>query len=244
MATNRIRLISILILLCAGSALAQLPLRPSVVLVVNTELDSSRENPTASRLCNQVRGIIPETWSIIERHFLAVDTAMLRREQVRYVLLSGQGTPWSNYPRSQTLDFRGFLENAGVPVLGICGGHQLIAQAFGVRVAPIWGELRDSSYEGLVKQHGFTKIRRCSKSPLFKHLCRTMKVWENHYEEVKSLPRHFKLIATEKGSRIQAIQHKRLPIYGVQFHPEKLDPQYPDGEKMLLNFFGLRKSVR
>ena len=69
---------------------------------------------------------------------------------------------------------------------------------------------------------------------------RTLKVWENHYEEVKELPRDFILIAKEKHCSIQAMQHRALPIYGVQFHPEKMDPRYPDGERILRNFLNLK----
>ena len=58
--------------------------------------------------------------------------------------------------------------------------------------------------------------------------------WENHNDEVKSLPDSFEVMAYSKTCPIQAYRHKERPIFGVQFHPEVENTEY--GKKVFENF--------
>jgi len=57
------------------------------------------------------------------------------------------------------------------------------------------------------------------------------------------MPDEFSLIARSDSCRVQAIAHKRAPVFGVQFHPERYDDAYPDGRIILANFFRLAKQA-
>jgi GMP synthase-like glutamine amidotransferase len=60
---------------------------------------------------------------------------------------------------------------------------------------------------------------------------------EFHMREVKKLPRDFVLLASTEDVPIQACRHKTRCIYGTQFHAENYCDYYPDGRKVVENFF-------
>ena len=114
------------------------------------------------------------------------------------------------------------------PMLGICLGHQAIAESFG-------GKL------GLAKNvmHGKqSDIDVPSQSPIFAGLAKNMPIMRYHSIVVTDMPDDFEVTAkTTDDQEIMAIQHKQLPIYGLQFHPESIGS--PDGLKMIENFVRL-----
>ena len=112
-------------------------------------------------------------------------------------------------------------------ILGICLGHQCIAQFFG-------GKIEISTNP----THGKTsKINICENSKLFQNLPQEFKVTRYHSLEVSSLPKELKITAKTQDGTIMAIEHKILPIYGVQFHPEAILTEY--GHELLENFIKL-----
>lgn len=211
--------------------------RDTVVLVVNTELDVTNLSNVRS-LQKGLRRVLPASWKIDTVHFLAAAARV--RPGVHRIVLTGQGTPWTAYPAPMFTAFRRFLDKVEVPVLGICGGHQLIALAHGVAVAPMKGTIRNNSYKGMFRQRGFTRVRLTAGAVLFAGLPAEASVWQNHVEEVKALPAGFAQIASDDVSPLQAFMHPTRPIYGVQFHPEKWDEANPAGRTILENFLGLR----
>lgn len=114
------------------------------------------------------------------------------------------------------------------PILGICLGHQAIAETFG-------GKL------GLAKNvmHGKqSDIKVLQKSPIFATLDTRLSIMRYHSIVVQEMPKDFEIVAkTTDDDEIMAIQHKTLPIYGLQFHPESIGT--PDGLKMIENFVRL-----
>jgi anthranilate synthase/aminodeoxychorismate synthase-like glutamine amidotransferase len=110
-------------------------------------------------------------------------------------------------------------------ILGICLGHQCIAQFFGAKII-----------KSQNPTHGKTsKIYFDEKSKLFKGLPQGFEVTRYHSLEVENfqLPEISVTAKTADGT-IMAIEHKNLPIYGVQFHPEAILTQY--GHELLYNF--------
>ena len=96
-----------------------------------------------------------------------------------------------------------------VPILGICLGHQLIARHFGGKVG-----------RGEKAEYSLVEVEILEEDDIFKGLPKRLKVWESHMDEVKSLPGSFELLARSDFCPIEAMRHRELPIYGVQFHPE------------------------
>jgi anthranilate synthase component II len=113
------------------------------------------------------------------------------------------------------------------PVLGVCLGHQGIAQHLGgsvVRAPPI--------------VHGKTsRIEIVSKSPLFDGLPSTIQAMRYHslVAEADKMPAELQVTAVESSHKlVMALQHASKPIYGLQFHPESIGT--PDGKAILRNF--------
>ncbi|MBE0434137.1 gamma-glutamyl-gamma-aminobutyrate hydrolase family protein [candidate division WOR-3 bacterium] len=121
-----------------------------------------------------------------------------------------------------------FLRNTDKPLLAICFGHQLMALAFGAEVVEM---------DEAVK--GYYMVERMSNDEIFEGLAERFLVCESHKEMVAELPFGFGLLATSPGCPIEAMKHNRLPMYGVQFHPERFDGAHPAGRSILENFFTL-----
>jgi GMP synthase (glutamine-hydrolysing) len=112
-----------------------------------------------------------------------------------------------------------------VPLLGVCFGHQLIAIAFGSEV------VRDANY---VRE--FVRTDLLTDDPLFVGLPRSTVMLESRDEVVEFLPQGFVQIARSTTSVIAAMKHTRLPLYGLQFHPERYTAEHPDGNIVVQNF--------
>jgi GMP synthase (glutamine-hydrolysing) len=110
-----------------------------------------------------------------------------------------------------------------IPILGICYGHHLIAQLDKGQVMT-----------AKVGEYGVTDLKILKPSRLLKGLEKTEKVWMNHKDIVKSLPKDYQVIASTKHSRIAAFANDKDKIYGVQFHPEVTHTE--NGNKILKNF--------
>jgi anthranilate synthase/aminodeoxychorismate synthase-like glutamine amidotransferase len=114
------------------------------------------------------------------------------------------------------------LPEAGIPTLGVCLGHQALAQAYGgkvVRHAPVHGKTTTIRHDGRTIFAGLT-------SPLI--------VGRYHSLVVDpELPDCFEQTA-EGGGVVMAIRHRDLPAEGVQFHPESVLTD--EGKRLLANF--------
>ena len=97
------------------------------------------------------------------------------------------------------------------PLLGICFGHHLIGHLFGFKIDFL--ESIDAETD---------KVISLDFNPaLFGY--KTMNVHENHKQEIiysEGFDEIFDIYASSEHCKIQAIKHKKRPIYGVQFHPE------------------------
>lgn len=113
-------------------------------------------------------------------------------------------------------------------ILGICLGHQCIAQFFNAKIVKSSNPTHGKVFE--------IKVDKSSK--LFSNLPQEFKVTRYHSLEIssKSITKDIPLKITAKTSNnvIMAIEHKNLPIYGVQFHPEAILSEY--GHELLENF--------
>lgn len=135
---------------------------------------------------------------------------------------------------------RGFAA-AGLPVLGICFGHEILTSAFGGRLAHL-GEYRVEP----------DTIRLLRPDPLFDGFGPTARIPVAHSVMVTAAPADFEVIGSSEKCAVNVMKHRALPIYGTQFHPE-VDPdirifdpdwnvipeaelQNPDGCRVMVNF--------
>jgi GMP synthase (glutamine-hydrolysing) len=135
------------------------------------------------------------------------------------------------------------IRTAPQPILGVCGGQQQMALAFGGRVDLIERLAPGEGYQGALRERGFCEVELSAESEasneILRGLPKMITVWESHCDEVKELPPDFICTATNKVSHIQAMQHTSRPLFGVQFHPELFDDEHPDGRTILENFLNL-----
>jgi anthranilate synthase component 2 len=117
---------------------------------------------------------------------------------------------------------------AGIPLLGVCLGHQAIGQAFGGRV------IRHSEIV-----HGKMGRVRHAGQGVFAGLPSPFEATRYHSLVVEraSLPDCLEVTADLADGTIMGLQHRDLPIHGVQFHPESIASQH--GHKLLKNFLDL-----
>ena len=115
-----------------------------------------------------------------------------------------------------------------VPILGVCLGHQCIAEVFGGKVV-----------RAKKLMHGKTSIIHHTRQGIFKGIPNPFEATRYHslIVDKKSLPSILKVTARTKENEIMALEHKKLPVWGVQFHPESILTQ--NGKKLLKNFINL-----
>jgi GMP synthase (glutamine-hydrolysing) len=111
----------------------------------------------------------------------------------------------------------------GMPVLGICYGMQLACEALGGRVesAP-------------AREFGRAHCRVVNDDELFAGVPEDMQVWMSHGDQVSQVSADFQPLAATDTCPFAAVKHRRLPIYGLQFHPEVTHT--PLGQQILGNF--------
>ena len=146
------------------------------------------------------------------------------RESVEHLDLRGiilSGGPASVYDEGAP-QAPAWVFDAGVPVLGICYGMQLIAHQLG-------GKVSDASE----REYGFAVIRKNERSPLFDGLDDEIPVWMSHGDRIDDAPPGFRSVASSENSPIAAMAND-AGIYGIQFHPEVAHT--PQGSRILRNF--------
>ncbi len=117
-----------------------------------------------------------------------------------------------------------------IPILGICLGHQTIGQAFDAKIIKCQEIM-----------HGKVDNINHFGHSIFKNIEKKFKATRYHslVIEKKSLSKDFIIIAETKNKIIMGIAHKKLPIYGLQFHPESIGTE--TGKIILGNFLKLIK---
>lgn len=178
-------------------------------------------------------------------HFTQVDRALLERLGVRAIIVSGHSTLIDDYDPDTLAPLVEVIRETRTPLLGLCGGHQLIGLTFGVtpapmgRLAPGEGDPRPALAAGMRKEWGPSVVRISASDPLFAGLDETVVVEQRHFWELKAAPAGFVRLAASDACPVQAIRHEGRLLYGVQFHPERYSDRHPDGRIILSNFFRL-----
>jgi GMP synthase (glutamine-hydrolysing) len=117
-----------------------------------------------------------------------------------------------------------YVKELEYPILGICLGHQIMAQAYGGKI----GSAGMESYAQI-------QLKIKDENDIFKGLGPMMEVWASHKDEVTKLPPNFNILASSSICEIEAMKHQEKPLYGIQFHPEVQHTK--KGPKLLENFY-------
>jgi anthranilate synthase/aminodeoxychorismate synthase-like glutamine amidotransferase len=169
----------------------------------------------------QYLGELGATVDAVRNDRASVDE-LLERDYARLVVSPGPCTP--NEAGISVEAVRRFAE-AGIPTLGVCLGHQSIAQAFGGRVIrhqPVHGKATEIEHDG---------------RSIFEGLPSPLTVGRYHSLIVEDeLPDELERTAEGDGV-LMGLRHRGLPAEGVQFHPESVLTEH--GRALLANFLGV-----
>jgi GMP synthase (glutamine-hydrolysing) len=206
-----------------------------LIYLVDNTIDGQGASPREIRA---VLGRLIPGLEILIEPFKNVSLERVRSLRPSHIILSGQSHPWDQYPAGSLAGVFEVIKHASQPILGVCGGHQQIAIAYGAEVG-LMGRLEPGNgYNGAKRERGFLPIENTGEG-LFKGLPSEITVWHNHCDEVKELPGGFRATASNETCKIQAMQEKGRRVYGVQFHPELFDETHPEGRHVVENFLNL-----
>ena len=151
------------------------------------------------------------------------------------IVLSGTLRDFDYYQQSILDDFGNFIRQTKIPVLAICGGHQLVGLSFGARVVTLDKLEQHEQREDRRQEYQYRFIRITEpEDPIFKNIAcidpesperppRILRVWQNHGLQLDRVPEGFNLLATSYLCRNQMMVKRSdgQLIYTVQFHLEK-----------------------
>ena len=154
------------------------------------------------------------------------------------IVLSGTLRDFDYY-KPEILDtFKSFITRTRLPVLAICGGHQLVGLSFGARVVTLDQQEQEQRRTGRLTEYQYRFVRIVEpEDPIFEGIdnpeshrwhdytreCCILRVWQNHGLQLDGVPEGFTLLATSYLCRNQMMAKRSdgQLIYSVQFHLEK-----------------------
>jgi GMP synthase (glutamine-hydrolysing) len=154
------------------------------------------------------------------------------------IVLSGTLSDFDYYNPQHLESFALFIRSTRIPVLGICGGHQLVGFSFGAKIVTLDDLEQHERRADRVVEYQYRFIRITDPDdPIFRGIsepesglwqdytteANILRVWQNHGLQLDRVPDHFKLLATAYLCRNQMMVKRAEGqlIYTVQFHLEK-----------------------
>ena len=150
-------------------------------------------------------------------HYTQIDLAAVNKTNFQALVINAIDKKISDEYKERIVKI---IRETRLPVLGICGGVHLVAEAFGGktelmrRLRPGEADPRPSYYPGIFKECGFLPVKVKARDPLFAGLPDTVTVREVHAFRIKSLPSDFEVLASTDACPVQAIKLKDRLIYG------------------------------
>jgi len=167
----------------------------------------------------QYLGQIGAECTVVRNDEIAVEKA---REFDGVLISPGPGTPEA---AGISIEMVNFCAQEKIPLFGVCLGHQAIATAFGATVSRAPELL-----------HGKTSVIEHNNHGVMANIPSPITVTRYHSLAIEpaTLPSEIEVTSTTDSGIVMSIQHKTLPISGVQFHPESVLTEH--GHKMLGNW--------
>lgn len=165
----------------------------------------------------------------VQSHVLPIDTTAEQLGEISGIIISG-GPRSVTEPGSPRV--HPSVLSMGVPILGICYGHQLLAAIMpGGLVKP--SHSREYGLARLTLTKADLKVGTTGKD-LFAGFPQSSRVWMSHGDSVVSLPDGFEVLGETDECPVAAMGNPDLRMYGVQFHPEVTHTEF--GQQLLENF--------
>jgi GMP synthase (glutamine-hydrolysing) len=183
------------------------------VLVVDFGAQYAQLIARRVRECHVYSEIVPSTMPVAE----------MLAKRPKAIILSGG--PSSVYADGAPPAPAGLFD-AGVPVLGICYGFQLMVAGLGGTVA----------HTG-AREYGATTLQTTTGGPLLAGTPKTQRVWMSHGDTASAAPPGFTVTAKTEATPVAAVENPELGLFGVQFHPEVLHTEH--GARILGRFLEL-----
>jgi GMP synthase (glutamine-hydrolysing) len=203
-----------------------------LVYIVDNTIDGQGASPREVRAV--LGRLVPELEILIEP-FHQVSLERIDSLRPSHIILSGQSHPWDTYTPESLAGVFAVIKQASQPILGLCGGHQQIALAYGAEVGLMERLEPGEGYTGAKRERGFFPVTNTGEG-LFAGLPSEIAVWHNHCDEVKEVPAGFHITASNETCRIQSMQQEGRRLFGIQFHPELFNDDYPQGRQVVENF--------
>jgi GMP synthase (glutamine-hydrolysing) len=183
------------------------------VLVVDFGAQYAQLIARRVRECHVYSEIVPSTMTAAE----------MLAKQPKAIILSGG--PASVYADGAPPAPPGLLD-AGVPILGLCYGFQLMVNGLGGTVA-----------QTSAREYGATTLQANGQGALLAGTPKTQRVWMSHGDTATAAPPGFTVTARTEATPVAAVENQEQGLYGVQFHPEVMHTEY--GQRILARFLEL-----
>ena len=167
-------------------------------------------------ICRRIR----EANIYCEIHSYEIKSSELEKMNPKGIIFSGG--PASVYQENAPKPDKNIF-NLGIPILGICYGHQILVDTFN-------GKVKKSSK----REYGRADLNIDDKTDLFKDMNNKINCWMSHSDVAETIPKGFRVIAHTENSSSAAIANKDKRFYGLQFHPEVVHTER--GTQILNNF--------
>lgn len=199
------------------------------IAIVNLNLDAA-EQQGCLRIAEALRELSGAAVVVLQP-FAAVRAQPSLLDGLSGVVLGPQGTPFAAYDAGFLPWLHELGESTTVPVLGVCGGMQALALAYGGRLEATFGGAIGADYSGHRKLRGphAVTLDRAALPDWLPAVARDKlqgweaangHVFESHVEQVADLPSPLIALAGSALTPVEALAHRDRPILASQFHPE------------------------
>src|SRR5436305_13681500 len=159
-----------------------------MILLVDNTIGGMGSSPREIR--SALERLHPDIRIVTER-FQNIGPEHVKTLNPSHIILSGQSHPWDQYKPESLAGVFHVIHNASQPILGVCGGQQQIALAYGAPVGLMQRIAPGEGYDGAFRERGYCPVEIESHNGIFTSLPKTIAVWESHCDEVKELPSEF-----------------------------------------------------